>query len=340
MATVAARRTRLAAGIVAVAGLAAQPSLSQGSQHALRFYGTGGPGMQDRAVWLVDDNEPGGGGNTPLDVGAGSFTFEWWMRGELADNGTSNAGGDVELSSIDWIHGNIVLDRDVWCGSERKYGASIAGGFVRFGVGPGDAGGQGVTIEGDVVVLDGGWHHVALVRDAAAQTLRIYVDGALDFESQAGSSTADVSYPDPGVPVDPDCVDGQRLPDGWWLTLAAEKHDLTWPSYAGYLDELRFWSLARAGGDIAADRDRVLPPGTPGLVGAYRFEEGSGTLLADSSGSGSPAATLTAGEPGNGEWVAWVDDADNTAPIAPPSELIFSDGFESGDTSAWSAAVP
>ncbi len=34
---------------------------------------------------------------------------------------------------FNWIDGNIILDRDVWCGSERKYGISIAGGFVRFG---------------------------------------------------------------------------------------------------------------------------------------------------------------------------------------------------------------
>jgi len=217
----------------------AASSFAQGSLFALRFYGTGGPGGQDRAIFVVDDNDPGPGGNTPLDVGAAGWTMEWWMRGELADNDTTNAGGDVELSSIAWIEGNIIFDRDVWCGSERKYGVSIAGGLVRVGVGPGDAGGFGVTIEGDATVLDGLWHHVAVLRDAATETLRVYVDGALDFESSAGSATADVSYPDAGVPVDPNCDNGQLLPDGWWLTLAAEKHDLVWPSFAGFVDEVR-----------------------------------------------------------------------------------------------------
>jgi hypothetical protein len=335
------KASSVAGAVWLLASLAGGDSSSaQGSQHALRFYGTGGPGQQDRIIFLLDDNDPGAGGNTPLDVGAGSFTVEWWMRGELADNDTANAGGDAELASIDWIHGNIILDRDVWCGSERKFGASVAGGFVRFGVGPGDAGGLGVTLEGDVGVLDGSWHHVALVRDESVETLRIYVDGTLDFESSPASATADVSYPDTGVPIDPTCNDGQLLPDGWWLTLAAEKHDLAWPSFAGFVDELRVWGVARSAAEILSDRAVILPPATPGLVAYYRFEEGAGTAIADSSAAGSPIGDLRAGQAGNGEWVSYVADPGNTAPIDPASELIFADGFESGDTAAWSAAVP
>ena len=322
--------------LAAVAGA----GLAQGSQFALRFFGSSGPGQQDRAIFMVDDNDPGGGGNTPLDIGQSGWTIDWWMRGELADNPTGNAGGDIELGSIDWINGNIILDRDVWCGSERKYGVSIAGGLVRVGVGPGDAFGVGVTIEGDTPVLDGQWHHVAAVRDDTTESLRIFVDGVLDFESSIGSATADVSYPDGGVPIDPTCNNGQLLPDGWWLTLAAEKHDLVWPSFAGYVDELRVWNVARSGREIAADRAEIVPPATPGLVAYYRFEEGAGTTLADGSAAGSPAGDLRSAEPGNGEWVAFADDPNNTAPIDPAAGLIFADGFESGDLAAWSSMVP
>lgn len=330
----------LAAALVLASLAGAGAASAQGSLHALRFYGTGGPGEQDRVIFLLDDNDPGAGGNTPLDVGAGGFTVEWWMRGELADNDTTNAGGDVELGSIDWIFGNIILDRDVWCGSERKFGASIAGGFVRFGVGPGDSGGFGVTLEGDAGVLDGSWHHVALVRDDGTETLRIYVDGRLDFESSPASATADVSYPDAGVPIDPTCNNGQLLPDGWWLTLAAEKHDLKWPSFAGFVDELRVWAVARSGAEILADRAIIVPPTAPGLAAYYRLEEGSGTAISDSSAAGAPIGDLRAGQAGNGEWVAYATDPDNTAPIEAANELIFADGFESGDSSAWSLGIP
>ncbi len=150
---------------------------AQGSQYALRFYGTGvgPPGQQDRALLPIDDNAPGPDASAPSDVGAGGFTIEFWLRGTLADNDTANGGGDVETFDFNWIDGNIILDRDVWCGSERKYGISIAGGFVRFGTASGDVPlfDPTHTIEGDVNVLDGTWHHVAVTRDATLGLKRI-----------------------------------------------------------------------------------------------------------------------------------------------------------------------
>lgn len=329
----------------AVVAMAAAGQLAaQTSRHALRFYGTGvgPPGQQDRALFPVDDNGSGADASTPIDIGAGDFTIELWLRGTFADNDTSNNGGDVETFDFNWIDGNIILDRDIWCGSERKYGISIAGGLVRFGTAGGDdlpSDGEN-TIEGSENVLDGTWHHVAVTRDATTGIKRIYVDGVEDFASSPDASTADLSYPNAGVPVTGNCGSGQLTPYGWYLVLAAEKHDAgaEFPSFNGYVDELRIWNVARSAAQLATTYDRVLPADTPGLVGAYRFEEGSGSSLADSSTSGGPAAQLIAGTAGNGEWVAWAADPDNTAPLL--STEIFSDDFASGDLSAWSSSVP
>lgn len=331
-------RVKISVACMAASLLAALPARPQTSEHALRFYGTGvgPPGQQDRILLPVDDNAAGAS-STPIDVGAGSFTLEFWLRGELADNGTANAGGDQELFDYSWIDGNIILDRDIWCGSERSFGVSIAGGLVRFGVSSGDgaSGSYSDTIEGDRNVLDGAWHHVAAVRDAAEGSLAIVVDGVEDFRGSAGISTADLSYPDAGVPVTGDCGTGQLTPYGWYLVVGAEKHDAgeAYPSFAGSVDELRVWNVARTAAEIDADRFRVLSPATPGLVGSYRFEEGSGTAVSDTSGSGSPEGELRSGTPGNGEWVARAEGAENTAPVGAP---IFADGFESGDVSSWS----
>ena len=89
--------------------------------------------------------------------------------------------------------------------------------------------------------------------------------------------------------------------------------------------------------EIATNRHVVIAPGTPGLVAAYRFEEGAGTVVGDSSTAGSPDGELVAGVAGNGEWVAFADDPANTAPIG--DAVIFADGFESGDTTSWSATA-
>ncbi len=318
--------------------------LAQGSRYALRFYGTGvgPPGQQDRALLPVDDNEAGPDMSAPSDVGAGDFTIEFWLRGNLADNDTANNGGDLETFDFNWIDGNIILDRDIWCGSERKYGISIAGGLVRFGTASGDGPvfDPVHTIEGGVNVLDGAWHHVAVVRDAASGVKSVVVDGVLDFAGSPGISTADLSYPNDGVPVTPGvCGPGQLTPYGWFLVVGAEKHDAgaEFPSFNGFVDELRIWDVARSVADIAADRHRIVAAGAPGLVAAYRFEEGAGTVLGDSSAAGSPDGELVAGVAGNGEWVAYADDPANTAPI--DADVIFADGFESGDTASWSSTT-
>jgi hypothetical protein len=283
---------------------------AQASQFALRFFGTG-TSQQDRVRIAVDDDLPGSGGNTPLDVGRGSFTIEFWLRGRLQDNGSSSSGGDREFTDNRWISGNIVVDRDIWGGSNRDFGISIAGGFVRFGTGPGDGAAESErTLEGNAPVLDDRWHHIACVRDAASGERSVWVDGALDFASTSGGSRADLSYPDDGVP-------NQNTPWGPFLVLAAEKHDAgpAFPSFAGFLDEVRVWNVARSAAEIAASWSVVLPAGTPGLVGSYRFEEGAGTALLDGSGTGSPAGELIAARAGNGEWAAYATDPANTAPV-------------------------
>jgi glucose/arabinose dehydrogenase len=302
----------LGLALIGVAALGAPlDALSSASGHALRFYGTGA-GQQDRVRIPIDDDAPGADASSPCDVGGGSFTIDLWMRGRAADNPSAGGGGDREWSDFRWIDGNIILDRDIWGGSEAKYGISIAGGRVRFGTGRGADGSDSQnTIEGSIDVLDDAWHHVAVVRDASTGRKRIYVDGLLDFESSAGASRADLSYPDAGVP-------GQLTPWGPFIVLAAEKHDAgpEYPSFDGFIDELRIWSVALSAERILAVHDRVLPSGEPGLVGYYRFEEGSGTAVADSSGAGSPAGELIAGVPGNGEWAAAAAGEANVAPVS------------------------
>jgi glucose/arabinose dehydrogenase/PKD repeat protein len=294
--------------------VSAAPLAAQASEFALRFHGTGAA-QQDRARLAIDDDAPGPDASSPCDVGAGSFTLEFWLRGALADNSTANAGGDVETSDFNWILGNTVVDRDIFGGSGRDFGVSIAGGFVRFGTGPGDSGSNGEnTIEGDRNVLDGAWHHVACVRDAASGRKSIYVDGALDFQSSLGVSTADLSYPDDGVPT-------QATPWGPYLVLGAEKHDAgaSYPSFDGYFDELRVWSTARSAAEILATFERVIAANSAGLVGYFRFEEGAGVVLADTSAAQAPPAELIAALPGNGEWVSYAAHPSNTAPVVAGS---------------------
>lgn len=311
----------------------AAPAMAQGSEAALRFYGTGvgPPGQQDRVRITIDDDAPGPDASAPCDVGAGGFTIELWVRGTLADNSTANDGGDNETFDIRWIDGNIIVDRDIFGGSDRKWGISISGGFIRFGTSRGDDGVDQLdsTIEGNVNVLDGQWHHIACVRDAATGRKHLYIDGVLDYTGLPDISTTDISFPNDGAP-------GAITQWGPYIVLAAEKHDAgaSFPSFNGYMDEVRIWNVARTQAEIAGDYQDVIAANTPGLVAYYRFEEGAGMSVGDASTAGSPDGELIAGAPGNGEWVLAVDDPFNTAPVGPVNEapvVVASADVTSGD---------
>jgi len=302
--------SRTLLGLVLLVSVLGSEARGQGSAHALRFYGTG-TDQQDRARIAIDDNAPGPDASAPCDLGAGDFTVEFWLRGTLADNATSGWGGG-ESWGDDWIYGNVIVDRDIWADNQQDWGISLAGGRVRFGTGRAPAGADSPhTLEGETMLLDDAWHHVACLRDAATGIKSIVVDGALDGQSSVGASTDDISYPNEGVanPV---------TPWGPYIVLGAEKHDAgsDFPSFSGYLDELRLWARALAPTELAEIADRVIDIASEGLVGYYRFEEGMGTAIADASAAGSPAGLLIAGLPGNGEWTAFAADPAGVAPIA------------------------
>ncbi|MEM7308224.1 MAG: PQQ-dependent sugar dehydrogenase [Planctomycetota bacterium] len=282
---------------LAAAALAAAP-FAQGSQHSLSLDGAGAA-----AEIPLDDNAPGAA-SSPTDVGAGDFTLELWVRGLLADNPTASAGGDVELPAGAWLAGNVLLDRSAGK-TGREFGVSVAGGLIRFGTGTGDAPAQeaGHTLEGSTPVLDGGWHHVAVTRDATTGEKRIYVDGALDVASSPASSTVDLSYPDDGTP-------GGGDPLNPFLVVGASKDGLA--GFDGSVDELRIWTHAVDEGDVLSWYDRVAVPILPELAGDYRFEAGAGAVVANKSLSGSPDGALVGGF----AWRSYFAAPADTAPIS------------------------
>ncbi len=151
------------------------------------------------------------------------------------------------------------------------------------------------------------------MRDASTGSIAIFVDATLDFVGSPGVNRADLSFPDSGVL-------NQVTPWGPYIVLAAEKHDagMEYPSFNGYLDEVRVWSRALNAADIAAVHRRVLTPGSSlaaGLVGAFRFEETSGTAILDSSASGQSPGVLINNTPGNGLRVFAASDPMNVAPV-------------------------
>jgi len=268
---------------------------------SLRFFGNGVDDI-DRLKIPVDDPDTVAPG-PPADVGATDFTIELWLKASAADN---DAGAVACGFNVDWINGNIVVDRDRY-NQDRKFGVSIAGGALVFGV-SGDGTGDR-TICGGANVLDGSWHHVAVARRRSDGWLWLWVDGQLD--ASADGPDGDVSYPDDGVPGN--FCGG---PCDWsdpFLVIAAEKHDAgaAYPSYAGAIDELRLSTTLRYGAPFTPPSSPFTPDAETAAL--YHFDEGGGLVAADAVGA-SDAALRVGGAPAGPVW------ATDTPFVATPGD--------------------
>jgi hypothetical protein len=249
---------------------------------SLRFHGNGVNDI-DRVKIPLDPEYP-------VDVGATDFTVEWWMKA----NASENTAGAITPGGNNWIFGNIIIDRDVFgAGDFGDYGVSLGAGRLAFGVGT-SVGGD-YTIVGTRVVANGQWHHVAVTRRRGDGLMQLFVDGALD--ASAFGPLGNASY---------------RLfrPTSWpnsdpYLVIGAEKHDAgpAYPSYSGWLDELRVSPIVR----YSANFMPVFEPfvSDSNTVALYHFDEGSGDVIADTSGAPfgpSNGVRRFGGSPAGPEW--------------------------------------
>lgn len=269
------------------------------TNYAMRFYAND---FNDagRVKIRIDDptnSLPG----PPADIGATDFTIEFWMRGNLADNQKPAVSCGA---NIVWIDGNILLDRDRYS-QDRKFGLSIAGGRVVFGLsgnGTGD-----LTICGTSNVLDGLWHHVAVTRARSNGALALFVDGALQASAASGPG-GDVSYPDDGVPGNH--CGGPCTRSDPYLVIGAEKHDVGpgYPGFSGEVDELRLSNSIRYTGAFTRPTTRFAPDAATAAL--YHFDEGAGSALVDALGTSS-GQVLVGGTPPGPVWLT------STAPTGP-----------------------
>lgn len=297
--------------------LSIQSLQAQSSGYSLRFYGTG-RGDIDRVKFALT------GPPRPIDVQF-DFTLDLWVK--LDEN--KNSSGECKAGGDNWINGNVLIDRDIFDqGDFGDYGVSIYGQRVAFGV---NNGSSGNTICGSRALNDGQWHHIALTREEASGQLQIFVDGMLD--AQGSGPRGNISYNDDRI------ADYVNEP---FLVLGAEKHDYdpsNFPSFHGWVDELRISSVVRYRSDFARPTQAwVADEATMGL---FHFDEGNGTWLGDSSWyQQSQSGTMFVGGPSRGP--SWSDDIPFKPANAPtPNFTATEPSIEAGQpTFASQTSVP
>jgi concanavalin A-like lectin/glucanase superfamily protein/DnaJ-like protein len=102
------------------------------------------------------------------------------------------------------------------------------------------------------------WYHIAYV--ATPTNYSVYING-----TELGSGTINP----PGNPM-----------------LYDVTHQLSFGGLDGSLAEIRIWKTARTQAQIESNMNQTLTGNEPGLMGYWRFAEGSETTAADSSGHG------------------------------------------------------
>ncbi len=116
-------------------------------------------------------------------------------------------------------------------------------------------------------VTPGEWTHVAVTYDAVADEVKTYINGTLVDTFTQSDPIGDV-YP------------------GWnELQIGGRENDTT-QRFQGMIDEVRLWNTTRTQGEIQANMNGLLTGAELGLVGNWRFDEGSGGIAVDQSGSG------------------------------------------------------
>ena len=241
-------------------GAALSPAWNPPGGYSLRFHGNG-YGDLDRVKISIDPH-------VPADVGELDFTLEWWMKAVSGENGSAAC----TLGGSNWFLGNTIFDRDIYGdGDNGDFGVSLAGGRIAFGVGKGS---EIETICGTTDLADLEWHHVAVVRRSSGE-MTVFVDGVLE-----GSGTGpvdDISYRDGRS------TSWQNDP---YLVIGAEKNDIDnslYPSYSGWLDEIRLSNVDRYGSNFIPPTARFVTDAN--TVGLYHLNEGFGNHIGDSSGA-------------------------------------------------------
>ena len=130
------------------------------------------------------------------------------------------------------------------------------------------------NLVGTLLVADDTWHHVAATRSATGE-LVMYVDGQVVADCvQTGVPSSD-NFQDLTI----GCTHGTIGPPP-----GGEEPPIWF--FPGRIDEPAMWNIAMTASQIDDVYVAGVDPQSPGLVGLWRFEDGSGQAVGDSSPQG------------------------------------------------------
>jgi predicted metalloprotease len=175
-------------------------------------------------------------------------------------------------------------------GGDASYTLEIRAGHLRAGI---HDGATTWAFESTGLLVNDVWQHVAITFDNGL--LSLYIDGVLD--------AAWTGVPTPMNSTRP-------------VSLGREGPPFNSRYYAGLMDEVRMWSVARSGVELAGAMHALLSGTEAGLVGYWRFNEGEGDVAYDLTQRGHEGRLGSAVGPDANDPLWWSPGAPVPADIA------------------------
>jgi hypothetical protein len=219
----------------------------------------------------------------PSALDLAQFTVECWFRrdgaGTVVSTGTNGVANAIPLvtKGTSELDGSNV-DMNFFLGIDDATDVLIAD--LEEGAG-GTTPGLNHPVTGTTAIANGVWHHAAATYDGT--TWRLYLDGNLE-------ATLVVGQPCQSQSIQPAALASSIRSNG---TTAQGFFD-------GVLDEARIWNAARTQPEIQGTANAQITTPTTGLVARWALDEGSGTAINGSAGTGVNGTIVGA----NYTWIA------------------------------------
>lgn len=136
-----------------------------------------------------------------------------------------------------------------------------------------------------------GWVHISFGYDMVANNFQFTINGNAMLDIGTGAGAAGRTHPENDWPADPSWTT-TSYPSGNLLSIGTTPQFAGPTGWQGKIDELRVWSVFRTATEIQANMRVMLKGNEPGLVAYYKFDEGTGTTIADSTGVAANAAQM------------------------------------------------
>jgi hypothetical protein len=225
-----------------------------------------------------------------------NFTLEAWIR--TSENSATGTQG---------FQASALFDSDQ-SGQGNDFTMGILNNKISF-----YDGSVGQSTLGTKNVVDGRWHHVAVVREAMV-AVRIYVDGVLDVENTNGAGRA-------------------TLNENSYIALGGNP-GLAAVSFQGSMDEVRIWTTARTLTEVSQNMHSPVPTNSPGLKAYYNFDIGVNdetTTVPDLTGNGNTGTI--------GNMLTTRIGRSESYAMVVPAPAAATDVSASGFTANWTAPV-